>query len=51
MFDGVVEVVEYEEITLFKEKFKEMVEYFYKNGWITEKEYTELIDALKGIDE
>lgn len=44
---GVDETVEREEIEPFEEKFREMVEFFYREGLITEKEYTELLELLK----
>ena len=41
---GIAETVELEEIEPFEEKFREVVENFYKNGWITEKEHAELLE-------
>jgi len=43
---GIAETVEREEIEPFEEKFKVMVEYLYQNGWITEREYRELLELL-----
>jgi len=43
---GIAETVEREEIEPFEEKFKVMVEYLYQNGWITEREYRELLEVL-----
>ena len=44
---GIAETVEREEIEPFEEKFREMIDFFYQNGLITEKEYTELLELLK----
>ena len=44
---GIAETVEREEIEPFEEKFKAIVEYLYQNGWITEREYRELLELLK----
>jgi len=43
---GTLDVVYMEEIRPFEEKFKEICDFFYRGGWITKKEYNELLNLL-----
>ena len=43
---GTLDVVYMEEIRPFEEKFKEICDFFYRGGWITKKEYDELLSLL-----
>ena len=44
---GIDEVIEIEEIEPFEEKFKEVVRFFYQNGWISRREYKEILELLR----
>jgi len=44
---GIDEVIEIEEIKPFEEKFKEVVRFFYQNGWISRRECEEILELLR----
>jgi len=48
VYDGVDDFVEIpSDNEDFKRKFREVLEYLYKNEWIHEREYTELMEEVR----
>ena len=44
---GIDDIIGLEEIEPFEEKFKEVVRFFYQNGWISRRECEEILELLR----